>query len=139
MDNIVKVNENTKVYVDGRIIEEVKKVVEELYKKEIEPTTQTSLESQVFQSINDTLSYYEFNDDITQTDDVGMLYVIDEPTTEDLSNITKSISTMTRKQQLNTAIITNSDNLIAREIQKICNNRLIPVFPSLENYIKYKG
>lgn len=139
MNNVIDINKNTKVYVDGKITEQVIQILDRLYRKEIEPTTNTALESQIFQSINDMISYYEFNDSKAKENNVGMLYVIEEPTASDLSNVTKAITTMTRKQQLNSAVITNSNNLIKQEIQKVCNERLIPVFESLDSYNQYKG
>lgn len=141
---LVKFKDGKKVMLDGPLSRLMTDTLNKLYIKEIDEETGISLESQVFQIAAADSAFTEFNNEteLLKDNGVGILYAVQstKAATKDLINIAKASGTMSDKQLAASAVIidkqSDEETPTVTAIESFCQYKAIPVYASLEAYMK---
>jgi hypothetical protein len=146
IDNLITFKDGKKVLLDGPLSRIFTETLNDIYAKEIEPVTGLVLESEVFQKIQQAVEFIELNKDSEEFKkaNVGILYAVDSDSTitNDLAKLAGAVSVMNTQQIMNSAVIINTEDKTKEQlpicvaIEAFCSNVNIPVYKSLNSYMR---
>lgn len=145
---VIKMNKDASAIADGPIHEQLIKALNETYKKDIDPETGMSLETQALDALRYSNHYIAYQDlqkskQNAEPDSTGIVYVIDNKNAglTDVVNVVEIFEGLNNAQAENSALVIDNGedqerSSACQEIIKVAQECGVALHYSIESYVQ---